>query len=149
METFSALLALYAGNSPVTGEFPAQSPMTQRFDAFFDLRLNEQLSKQSWGWWFEKPTRSLWRHCNDIQHYWPPHAYAHIRRELIHRSPLKQAFFSFWQSCRGWVVSEWVVKLTGLSWTSDMDAHVIHIIYNWNRCIKCRLDNTHFTVWNS
>ena len=32
METFSALLALCAGNSPVTGEFPAQRPVTQSFD---------------------------------------------------------------------------------------------------------------------
>ena len=29
METFSALLALCAGNSPVSGEFPAQKPVTQ------------------------------------------------------------------------------------------------------------------------
>ena len=27
-------------------------------------RPNKQLSKQSWGWWFETPLRSLWRHCN-------------------------------------------------------------------------------------
>ena len=39
METFSALLAICAGNSPVTGEFPAQWPVTQSFDVFFDLRL--------------------------------------------------------------------------------------------------------------
>ena len=32
METFSALLALYAGNSPVTDEFPAQRPVTRSFD---------------------------------------------------------------------------------------------------------------------
>ena len=64
METFSALLALCAGNSPVIGEFPAQKPVTQSFDTFFDLRLNKQLSKQSWGWLFEKPSRSSWRHCN-------------------------------------------------------------------------------------
>ena len=38
-----------AGNSPVTEEFPAQRPVTQSFDVFFDLRLNERLSKQSWG----------------------------------------------------------------------------------------------------
>ena len=31
---------------------------------FFDLRLNKQLSKQSWSWWFETPSFSLWRHCN-------------------------------------------------------------------------------------
>ena len=45
METFSALLALYAGNSPVTGEFPP--PVTRNFDIFFDLRLNNLLSKKS------------------------------------------------------------------------------------------------------
>ena len=31
---------------------------------FLDLRLNKRLSKQSWGWWFETPSSSLWRHCN-------------------------------------------------------------------------------------
>ena len=49
MEIFSALLALCAGNSPVTGEFPPQRPVTQSFDVFFDLRLNKRLGKQSWG----------------------------------------------------------------------------------------------------
>ena len=39
METFSALLALCAVNSPVTGEFPAQRPVTQSFGVFFDLCL--------------------------------------------------------------------------------------------------------------
>ena len=32
METFSALLAICAGNSPVTGEFLAQRPVTRSFD---------------------------------------------------------------------------------------------------------------------
>ena len=64
METFSALLALCAGNTPVTGEFSAQRPVTWSFDVFFVLRLNKRLSKHSWGWWFETPSRSLWRHCN-------------------------------------------------------------------------------------
>ena len=66
METFSALLAICAGNSPVTGEFPAQRPVTRSFDAFFDLRLNKRFSKQSWGWWFETPLRPLWRHSNEL-----------------------------------------------------------------------------------
>ena len=64
METFSALLAICEGNSPVTAEFPAQRPVTRSFDVFFDLRLNQRLSKHSWGWWYETPLRSLWRHCN-------------------------------------------------------------------------------------
>ena len=50
LETFSALLALCAGNSPVFGEFPSQRPVTWSFAVFFDLRLNKRLSKQSWGW---------------------------------------------------------------------------------------------------
>ena len=68
METFSALLAICAGNSPVHGEFPAQRPVTRSFDVFFDLRLNKRLSKQSWGWWFETLSRPLWRHCNDYMY---------------------------------------------------------------------------------
>ena len=65
METISALLTLCVGNSPVTGEFPSQRSVTRSSDVFFDLRLNKRLSKQSWGWWFETPSRSLWRHCNE------------------------------------------------------------------------------------
>ena len=64
METFSALLVLCAGNSPVTGEFPSQRPVTLGFDIFLDLRLNKRLSKQSRRRWFETPSSSLWRHCN-------------------------------------------------------------------------------------
>ena len=59
---------LCAGKSPGTGEFPARRPVTRSFDVFFDLRPNEQLSKQSWGWWFETPSHSLWRHCNAVVH---------------------------------------------------------------------------------
>ena len=67
METFSVLLALCAGNSPVTGDFPSQRPVTQSFDVFFDLRLNKRLNKHSRCWWFETPSRPLWHHCNDIR----------------------------------------------------------------------------------
>ena len=59
MDTFSALLAICAGNSPVTGEFPTQRPESRSFDVFFDLCLNKRLSKQSWGWWFETLSRQL------------------------------------------------------------------------------------------
>ena len=61
----STLLALCAGNSPVTGEFPSQRPVTRSFDVFFDLCLNKRLSKQSRSWWFETPSHPLWRHCNE------------------------------------------------------------------------------------
>ena len=82
METFSALLASCAGNSPVPGEFPTQRPVTRSFDIFFDLSLNKRLSKQSWGWWFETLSSPLWRHCNgwntkwqDAVHWVTPYRY--------------------------------------------------------------------------
>ena len=60
MESFSALLAICAGNSSDTGEFPSQSPVTRSFGVFFDLRLNKQLRKQSRRRWFETPLRSYY-----------------------------------------------------------------------------------------
>ena len=68
METFFALLALCAGNSSVTGQFPSQKQVTQSFDVFFDRRMNKWLSKQSRRRWFETPSRSFRRHCNEISH---------------------------------------------------------------------------------
>ena len=64
METFSALLAICAGNSPGTGEFPARRPVTRSFGVFFNLRPNKRLSEQRYGWWFETPSSPLWCHCN-------------------------------------------------------------------------------------
>ena len=66
METFSALLAICAGNSPVPGKFPTQRPVTRSFDVYFDLRPNKRLSKQWWGWWFETQSCPLWRHRIDL-----------------------------------------------------------------------------------
>ena len=66
METFNALLAICAGNSPVPGEFPTQRPVMRSFDVCFDLRLDKRLSKQWWGWWFEMLSRPFWRHSNVV-----------------------------------------------------------------------------------
>ena len=63
METFSALLSICAGNSPASGEYPAQRPVKRSFHVFFGLCLNKRLRKQSWGWWFETLSCPLWRHC--------------------------------------------------------------------------------------
>ena len=64
METFSALLAICAGNSPFPGEFPKQRPVTRSFDVFLDLRPKKRFSKHCWGWWFETLSCPLWYHCN-------------------------------------------------------------------------------------
>ena len=56
---------------PLCGEFTGHRwiPLTKASDAelwcFLWSRLNKRLSKQSWDWWVETPSRSLWRHCND------------------------------------------------------------------------------------
>ena len=50
-------------------DFPTQRPVTRSFDVFFDLRLNKPLSKQSWGWWFQTLSHSLWRHRNECVVY--------------------------------------------------------------------------------
>ena len=83
-------MSLSVRNLPVTGGFPhkgsvihddvikwkhfprywlfvTQRPVTRSFDVFFDVRPNKQLSKQSWGWWFETLSPSLWRHRNVIR----------------------------------------------------------------------------------
>ena len=66
METFSALLILYAGNSPVPVSCPHKGQWRRAL--MFSLIcawINDWVNKP-WGWWFETPSWSLWRHCNDI-----------------------------------------------------------------------------------
>ena len=95
METFSALLAICVGNSPVPGEFPTQRPVTRSFDVFFDLRPNKRLSKQWWGWWFETPSRPLWRHRNGCLSLWCRHQdliSLYSRLETLYH-PLYQIFW--------------------------------------------------------
>ena len=92
METFSALLAFCAGNLPWTGEFPAQRPVTRSFDVFFDLRLDKRLSKQSWGWWFETLSYTLWRHRNAMT--WSVNAYG-ILSNYIFMEKLWTDYFLF------------------------------------------------------
>ena len=77
METFSVLLAICAGNSPVYDEFPAQRPVTRSFDVFFDLRLSKRLSEHSRGWWY-------------FPHYWP-----FVRG--IHRSTMNSPHKGQWR----------------------------------------------------
>ena len=49
------------------GEVPSQRPVTRRFDVFLDQRMYKRWSEQPWGWWFETPSWSLWRHCNAMK----------------------------------------------------------------------------------
>ena len=105
-------------NSPVTGEFRAQRPMTRSVDVFFDLRLNKRLSKQSWGWWFETLSRPLCRHCNE----W----------EIINNTEyIFYIFQSIWDTLRN--------KLHTMQ-NSNMQ--------NWETCNSKFVSYRHLDLWN-
>ena len=124
METFSAL------HSPVTGEFPAQRPVTRSFDVFFDLCKNERLNKQGWGWWFETPSGPLWRHCSVLYAVLPSDCYLRanisdnlslipINQKCGHsmehhanfRNPLKTRLVHGRTSCDVWQLPQWDLNI--------------------------------------
>ena len=105
METFSALLAICAGNSPVTGEFPTQKPV-------FEMRLNKQLSKQSWGWWYGTPSCPLWRHCDVFGYFQIPTAWPLLERKTSEIGLLTEnASHKNFKSMRFCIVSYWFMTL--------------------------------------
>ena len=66
----------YYVTDPLCGEFTGHRwiPRTKASDAklwcflWSAPGLNKRLGKQSRGWWFETPSRILWRHCIEL-HY--------------------------------------------------------------------------------
>ena len=133
MGTFSALPAFCAGKSPVPGEFPAQRPVTWSFDTSFDLRVNRRLSKQSWGWWFQTPSRPLWRHCN-VQKYINSSITCILWKYTIPEMPLTQ---------------EIILMSCGLyRWRSNCmrNAGCIHCDY-WGLIVLGLLDKTEWAGW--
>ena len=65
METFSVSPALCERKASVIGGFPHKKLVTRSFGVFFDLHPNKRLSKQSRRRWFQTPSCSLLRHCNE------------------------------------------------------------------------------------
>ena len=133
METFSALLAICAGNSPVPGEFPAQRPVRRSFDVFFDQRLNKRLSKQSWGWWFETLSRSLWRHHNEILAMWLPF----IAGFDLNSSPPSAAYMRQWIGSALWLVAYWAPShYLNQCWVIVYWVHRNKLQWNFNQNTK-------------
>ena len=67
-------LCSHSGTARV--ELVVAQPVTRSFGIFFDLRLNQQLSKQWRRWWFETPSHSLWCQCN-------AHRLWHFKKQLF------------------------------------------------------------------
>ena len=169
METFSALLVFCAGNSPVPGEFPSQRPVTRSFDVFSLIyawtnvwannrhacalrrkgahyivtlyRRDKLLTKQLWGWWFETPSCSLWRHCNDNMIFFLPRNedttdnwYFLCCSELnmlLNKQSSCRCHESPWRSCKGNVRDACVIS-------SSITLHIKVVsvkLYVWNEMV--------------
>ena len=73
---------------------PLAQTVTRSFDVFFNLRLDKRLSKQSRRRWFETPSHSLWRHCNDYHSFKDRVRFGTVWLGIsVRKSPL---FASFW-----------------------------------------------------
>ena len=63
---------IFRVTSPLWGEstghwwIPLTKASNAELDVIFHLRLNKRLRKQLRLQWFETPSRSLWRYCNEI-----------------------------------------------------------------------------------
>ena len=129
MEIFTALLAICAGNSPVSGEFPTIRPVTRIFDISFDLRLNKRLSKQSWSWWFETLPCLLWRQCNVLVFKY---------QRWVHMGfPKHPGTTLIWTSPYGFISTDWYVIgpiMTNMSSRTYMQicCHCLSLIISWN-----------------
>ena len=68
METFSRYWPFVRGihRSPVIHPHKQKASDAVLLISSLIRALNKRLSKKSWGWWFETPSRSLWRHCNVV-----------------------------------------------------------------------------------
>ena len=129
------------------GEFPTQRPVMRSFDVFFDLCLNKRLSKQPWGWWFETPSWSLWRQCNDLfTHRFVAFDRGHSVRFWEFRSP----------GAAGWQLHQWngvTSFIAGIPvsqwwfcylWQNSMDA--VSMVWYDEEYISFRLKKPGLTV---
>ena len=163
METFSALLAICAGNSPVPGEFTAQRPVTRSFDVFFDLRLNKPLSKQWWGWWLETLSRPLWRHCNAVVLFcgggdatiscqWNHRIHLPIFSGLLQNRPLPYPVYDIAQnhySCNGLPIVEGCVFSVVRKWKIELLSMLCLVTDKTQQSVNDEYDfwEFHFSRW--
>ena len=95
------------------GEFPAQRPVTRSFDVFFDQRLNKRLSKQPWGWWFETPSWSLWRHRNANDHTYNFQNATHQRKKECDYQIMDNTVLAPYLNPSTWCISMCVTIMLG------------------------------------
>ena len=96
---------IFRVNGHLCGEFTGHRwiPRTKASDAelwlFFHLLLNKRLSEQWRGWWFETPSRPLWRHCNGVGRI-PLLVWRVLNRkykDYVYRKMLVQEYLKKWR----------------------------------------------------
>ena len=150
METFSALLAICTGNSPVPGEFPAQRPVTRSLHVFFDLHLNKPLSKQSWDWWFETLSRPLWRHCNDFSYNEESTGNWTMCKSILGSMCCSVLLKS--QIYLRWPVKKWLCYIMNVIFAYQITAYKIYnesISGYWMSIRKCHILQRNIHMYNS
>ena len=111
---------------PFVSGIPSQRPVTWGFEVFFDLRLNKRLSKQSRRPWFETPSRSLWRYCNERQWRTPVQP---VNTKLATRKLLlcsEGIILKFWSSCLSYSRDVLYIYIY-----IHMHTHTYIYIYKW------------------
>ena len=149
METFSALLPFVRG---------IHRSSDAELWCFLDLRLNKRLSKQSWGWWFESPSRLLWRHCyvswshvsvlstkrhrrahDDVikwKHF--PRCWPFVRR--IHRSPVNSPHKGQWRGALMFsLICTWINSWVNNPEAGDLRRHRAHYDVSVMMCLFRRI----------
>ena len=132
------------------------------FDGFFDLCLNKQLRKQSWGWWFETLSPPSWRHCSDVlaphgakpstgYHGW--HVFFHIIWQCLSNNLVVTKWrHSKWamrsrEISRHFIMTWWHGSISRVTWPFTGNSHNKHRIARlWGRDMFFLLQNS-IHVW--
>ena len=124
METFSTLLALCAGNSPVPGEFPSQRPVTQSFDVFLICAwINDRVNN---------------RNAGDLRRH---NAYYDVT--VMHdKNWSRKMAFPVWNEIK----SEW---LSGVYRESDYHFYICLIKYIHCSDVLCFVQSSVFITWSN
>ena len=130
METSSALLAICAGNSPVTGEFPLQRPVTRSYNVFFHLRMNKRLINN--------------REAGDLRRYCAHYDVTVVRRIAKENLKVHVQFTRAIRSCDCkisenyqciWNVLEWTLHFINNAWCKHFSSSMIYCL---TICYSCR-----------
>ena len=116
------------------------------FDIFFDLCLNQQLSKQWRRPWFETPSRSLWHHCNVCfpvdKEDWD-HPIFDVYEDVCRDQPGKDKDFAIGESWSQYSSVLWPIMLKHLMYyliiaLTHFSSEKYENLFQPNTCYNCR-----------